>query len=82
MRPRVIVFDNEPIRICRYRSSYDNRPMYAISILNYEKYVRRFSVAVGVDLRKELELTLCQMRGIESNLRWLSEYTEKTSSAG
>ncbi|GAB2902065.1 hypothetical protein GCM10027180_35430 [Microbulbifer echini] len=80
MGTRNIFFDGEPVQINRYRSSYDNRPMYAISILNYKKYVGSFSVAVGVNLRKELELTLTQMRGIERSMDWLATHTERTSS--
>ncbi|WP_444932031.1 hypothetical protein ACJJIF_09795 [Microbulbifer sp. SSSA002] len=66
-----IIFDGEPMLICRYRSSYNNQPMYAISILNYTKYVRSFSVSVDIDLRSELELTLAQMRGVETNMNWV-----------
>ncbi|BBM00186.1 MULTISPECIES: hypothetical protein [unclassified Microbulbifer] len=77
MGTRNIIFDGEPIRICRYRSDYDNRPMYAICILNYTKYVRSFSVSVGVNLREELELTLRQMREVERSMAWLeSEFKE------
>ncbi|WP_444891034.1 hypothetical protein ACJJIX_12765 [Microbulbifer sp. VAAC004] len=72
MGTRSIIFDGEPVRICRYRSDYDNRAMYAICMLNYTKYVRSFSVSVGVNLRKELDLTLTQMREVERSMDWLA----------
>jgi len=72
MGTRSIIFDGEPVRICRYRSDYDNRAMHAICMLNYTKYVRSFSVSVGVNLRQELGLTLTQMREVERNMDWLA----------
>ncbi|GAB2901986.1 hypothetical protein GCM10027180_35290 [Microbulbifer echini] len=72
MRARNIVIDGDPIQICRYRSGYNNRPMYAICILNYTKYVRSFSVSVDMDLRKELELTLVQMRRVERSINYMA----------
>ncbi|WP_444894955.1 hypothetical protein [Microbulbifer sp. SSSA005] len=71
MGARNITIDGEPIRICRYRSGYNNRAMYAICILNYTKYVRSFSVSVEMNLREELELTLAQMRGVERSINWM-----------
>ncbi|WP_157953898.1 hypothetical protein [Microbulbifer sp. A4B17] len=71
MGARNITIDGEPIRICRYRSGYGNRPMYAICIINYTKYVRSFSVSVDVNIRKELDLILTQMRGIERSMDWM-----------
>ncbi|WP_444924405.1 hypothetical protein ACJJH9_04070 [Microbulbifer sp. DLAB2-AF] len=41
-------------------------------MLNYTKYVRSFSVSVGVNLRKELDLTLTQIREVERSMDWLA----------
>ncbi|WHI45859.1 hypothetical protein ACJJIW_11235 [Microbulbifer sp. JMSA004] len=71
MRGRNITIDGEPVRICRYRSGFNDQPMYAICILNYTKYVRSFSVFVDVNLRSELELTLAQMREVERSMNWM-----------
>lgn len=72
MRFRAIIFDGEPVQIRRYRMECYGQPMYEIRLLNYQQYVSHYSVPVGVDLRKELELSLLQLRGIVSNREWLA----------